>query len=156
MKNKLRLYIDTCVFGGYFDKEFSADSIRFIHDLHTGKAIVLMGESLIEEVNRARKEIRDLVDGLPTDKTQYLPIDDEVKALRDEYIKQNVVTKKSINDATHVALATIHRADAIVSWNFKHIVRLSKIKGFNRVNLENGYREIVIVTPKEVVFDEED
>lgn len=51
---------------------------------------------------------------------------------------------------THVALATIARGDAIISWNFKHIVRLDRIKGFNQVNLEMGYGEIVILLPMEV------
>lgn len=152
MKSKLRLYIDTCVFGGYFDKEFSEDSIRLIHALHEGKAIVLLGEPLLTEVRRARTEISELVDKIPAENTEALMVDQQVEKLRDEYIHQKVVNKKSIVDATHVALATVHRADAIVSWNFKHIVRLDKIKGFNRVNLESGYREIVIVTPKEVVF----
>lgn len=156
MKHKMRLYIDTCVLGGYFDTAFSIESVRLIHALHEGKAVVLVGEPLIQEIQRARKEIRDLVDKLPTNKTEFLQVDEDVRSLRDNYIKQKIISKKSLLDATHVALATIHRADAIVSWNFKHIVRLDKIKGFNRVNLENGYREIVIVTPKEVVFNEEE
>jgi hypothetical protein len=156
MKNKLRLYIDTCVFGGYFDKEFAEDSIRLIHDLHKGKAIVLLGEPLLQEVGKANENIRRLVDEIPPDKTEYVSIDKATENLRDEYIRNGIVSKKSTFDATHVALATVNRADAIVSWNFKHIVRLSKIKGFNRINLENGFREIVIVTPKEVIFDEKD
>jgi hypothetical protein len=57
-------------------------------------------------------------------------------------------------DATHVALATISRADAIVSWNFRHIVHLDKMKLFNAVNLMNGYGVLTIVTPREVVPNE--
>lgn len=44
--------------------------------------------------------------------------------------------------------------DAIVSWNFKHMVRLDKIKGYNAVNLANGYGMITIVSLREVAFDE--
>ena len=65
-----------------------------------------------------------------------------------------VVTSKSINDATHVAAATVARADAIVSWNFKHIVRLDKMKAYNQINLLNGYGILTIISPKEVSFDE--
>jgi len=53
-----------------------------------------------------------------------------------------------------VAAATVARADAIVSWNFKHIVRLDRIRGFNAVNLMQGYGIITIVSPKEVNIDE--
>lgn len=60
-----------------------------------------------------------------------------------------------IDDATHVAAATVARADAIVSWNFKHIVRLDKMKAYNQVNLLNGYGILTIISPKEVLIDED-
>lgn len=47
------------------------------------------------------------------------------------------------------------RADAIISWNFKHIVRLDRIRGFNSVNLREGYGMITILSPKEVNLDEQ-
>jgi len=56
----------------------------------------------------------------------------------------------------HVALATVNRADAIISWNFKHIVRLDKIKAYNLVNTKNGYGVVTILSPKEVIIDEEE
>jgi hypothetical protein len=46
-----------------------------------------------------------------------------------------------------------HRA-LVVSWHFRHIVKLDKIKGYNEVNLLNGYGLLTIVSPKEVSFDE--
>jgi hypothetical protein len=55
-----------------------------------------------------------------------------------------------MTDALHVASATAHRADVIVSWNMKHIVHLAKIRAFNEVNRENGYPEILIQTPRQM------
>ena len=75
-------------------------------------------------------------------------------ALAHAHLTAKVVTVKSRGDAEHVAYATVARVDAIVSWNFKHIVRLDRIKGFNRVNFENGYGVLQIISPKEVYFDE--
>ena len=43
-----------------------------------------------------------------------------------------------MDDATHVAAATVAKADAVVSWNFKHIVRLDKIKAYNEVEARDG------------------
>jgi hypothetical protein len=65
-----------------------------------------------------------------------------------------ILTLKSLNDAIRVAAATIARADAIVSWNFKHIVRLDKMKQFSQVNLLNGYSILTIVSPKEVTLND--
>ena len=54
-----------------------------------------------------------------------------------------------------MAAATIARADAIVSWNFRHIVRLDKMKLYNQVNLLNGYGILTIISPRELMGDEE-
>lgn len=55
-----------------------------------------------------------------------------------------------------MAVATVARGDAIVSWNFKHIVRLEKIRRYNEVNTSLGYGSLIIITPREVRLDEQD
>jgi hypothetical protein len=50
----------------------------------------------------------------------------------------------------HIALATVAQVDVVVSWNFKHIVNYGKIRLFNGVNLECGYRTMAIHSPMEV------
>lgn len=85
-----------------------------------------------------------------------LPITDEVLTLRDAYIRAGVVGPGRRNDATHVAAATVARADVIVSWNFRHIVRLDKIRSYNRADLLNGYGVLAILSPKEVRSDDPD
>jgi hypothetical protein len=67
-----------------------------------------------------------------------------------------ILGPKWLDDMTHVAIATVSRADAIVSWNFKHIVRLDKMKAYNQVNILNGYGILTIISPMEVMTDEED
>lgn len=79
----------------------------------------------------------------------------EVIALRDAYLDAGVVTARWMDDATHVAAATVFQADAIVSWNFRHIVRLDKMKAYNRINQDNGYLILTIITPAEAVGDED-
>ena len=54
-------------------------------------------------------------------------------------------------DAEHIAIATVEKVDIVVSWNFKHIVNIHKIRGFNSVNLKEGYQLIEIRTPMEVI-----
>ncbi len=48
-------------------------------------------------------------------------------------------------------MATIHKVDVLASWNFKHIVNLDRIKGYNSVNLKFGYSMIEIRSPKDLV-----
>jgi len=57
----------------------------------------------------------------------------------------------------HIALATIADVDVLVSWNFRHIVRLDQIRLFNAVNIEQGYKTVSIYSPREVIsYGQED
>ena len=68
------------------------------------------------------------------------------------YIAKRVVGESSLNDCRHIALATVAKTDAIVSWNFRHIVKRGD--KYNNVNKKFGYSEIAIKTPYEVIHDE--
>ena len=83
----------------------------------------------------------------------YLRLDNS-EIVESEQVSPGVIGKRWLEDCQHVAVATVARADAIVSWNFKHIVRLDRIKGYNQVNVLSGYGQITVVSPKEVNFDE--
>jgi len=82
-------------------------------------------------------------------------LESAVIELREEYLAAGVVGRRSLDDATHVAVATVAGANAIVSWNFQHIVRADRIRGYNRVNRRLGYGELAILSPKEVRSDDE-
>ncbi|MCH7591665.1 MAG: hypothetical protein IH989_02640, partial [Planctomycetes bacterium] len=58
----------------------------------------------------------------------------DIIELRDGYVAAGIVSRRFVDDATHVAAATVAREDAIVSWNFRHIVRIDKMRAYNQVN----------------------
>ncbi len=70
------------------------------------------------------------------------------------YITAGVIPAKMRADAQHIAIATVARVDVLVSWNFKHIVNLQRIHGYNSVNLRKGYPTLEIRAPREVTSDE--
>lgn len=152
----MRLYVDTSVIGGCLDDEFAEDSCRLVEAARSGRITLLVSAILTRELSSGPPELRAILEGLPSEAFQDLPLTEEILTLRDAYIDANVVGPRCLDDAGHVAAATVARADAIVSWNFKHIVRLDKIKAYNQVNLLNGYGYLVIVSPKEVRFDDTD
>ena len=75
----------------------------------------------------------------------------EALKLQEAYTDAGILSEKHSTDALHVALATVSRVSLIVSWNFKHIVNFQKIPMYNAVNILNGYREIAIYSPLEVI-----
>jgi hypothetical protein len=89
-------------------------------------------------------------------KFERIELTEEAIILADTYIKDNVVGKTSLQDCRHIALATINKVDVLASWNFKHIVNLDRIKGYNSVNLRLGYSMIEIRSAKDLVNYGED
>jgi predicted nucleic acid-binding protein len=150
----LRIYVDTSVFGGCFDHEFAARSLTFFELARSGKVTVLVSGLVFDELGTAPERVRALLDGFPRECLERVDVSDDVVALRDAFLDAKIVTAKSLYDATHVAAAVVAVADAIVSWNFKHIVRMDKVRQYNAVAVLHGYRPIAIVSPPEVGFDE--
>ena len=151
---RLRVYVDTSVFGGCFDAEFTEDSLRVVEAVRKGKLIALVSGVVLAELESAPKSVREVFQGLPGDRLERLELTPEVYELQRAYLRAGILAPRRADDALHVAAATVARADAIVSWNFRHIVRLDKIKGFNQVNFEMGYAHLTIISPKEVLSDE--
>ena len=78
----------------------------------------------------------------------------DASELADKYIEAKVEGKTSKADCQHIAIATVCHADVLVSWNFKHIVNLDLIRGYNGINFQNGHQMIEIRTPKAIFFME--
>jgi hypothetical protein len=149
-KRPLRIYADTSVFGGCFDPPFAESSRGFFRWVKTGRVFLLLSRVVRDELEGSPAKVRELLCSLPPEHLCDVPISDSVRASRDAYLAAGVVGRRSTEDATHVAAATVARADAIVSWNFKHMVRLDRIRGYNRVNLQLGHGFLTILNPGEV------
>jgi tryptophan 2,3-dioxygenase len=76
--------------------------------------------------------------------------------LATEYIAEKVVGQTSFADCLHIAIATINKADFLVSWNFKHIVNVERIRGYNAINIKKGYKQLEIRSPREFEIYEDD
>ncbi|MFW6248714.1 MAG: PIN domain protein [Bacteroidota bacterium] len=152
-----KYYIDTSDFGGYFDSEFEETTRELFKEILNKKVIILFSEMTEIELEDAPEKVKEFVRNIPKEKVQFIDITEESIELADKYIKENVVGKTSREDCIHIALATINRADALISWNFKHIVNLKRIRGYNSVNLKYEYPSIEIRSPKEMIdYENED
>jgi predicted nucleic acid-binding protein len=149
-----RFYFDTSVFGGVFDSEFE-EATELLFEKVQLKQIICVYSNLSEaELFNAPKKVRDYFKGLPKNQMEIVAITEEVLRLARAYISENVVGKTSFDDCIHIALATINKVDILVSWNFKHIVNVYRIRGYNSVNLRLGYMPLEIRSPKDIVNDE--
>lgn len=155
MKTTYRVYVDTSVWGGVFDNEFSKITRRFFNEVREGRYSLILSEITARELKGAPQKVRQFVADFPEKCYEVLTFTDEMAELRDAYIKAGVLEPKWIDDAAHVAVATVARSDLIISWNFRHLVKWEKIRAFNAVNLSLGYPIMTIMSPREVIRDEQ-
>ncbi|EHQ28496.1 PIN domain-containing protein [Mucilaginibacter paludis] len=148
---KQRIYIDTSVVGGYFDEEFKEATFALFQRFVNDEVIFVVSELLELELIRAPKNVRELLYNYSTDKFERIELTEEAIRLANIYVEEKVVGKTSLEDCRHIALATIYKVDVLASWNFKHIVNLDRIKGYNSVNLKLGYHMIEIRSPKDLI-----
>src|SRR3972149_3330359 len=144
---KLRIYLDTSVLGGCLNEEFADARLALIEMAQRGEVILLISILLVDELLRAPEEVTSFFDSLSVEYLERVQVTPEAESLRDRYVESEVVGEGSADDALHVAMATVANADLIVSWNFRHIVHFEKIRGFNAVNLLEGYQQIEIRSP---------
>ena len=147
----LRVYLDTSVIGGCCDDEFREYSNQLLEEFGKGLFQAVVSELTDVEIARAPDEVVKIYQKLMEIGCEVLEITDDGERLADKYLSRKIVTPQYRNDALHIAIATINNIDILVSWNFKHIVHYEKIRMFNAVNLENGYRMIEIYSPMEVI-----
>ena len=147
---RLRIYVDTSVIGGCFDVEFVTWSDALMRDFRAKRTVPVLSDVTAAEVAGAPVAVRMLHQELLGLSGGVLPVTPAVLTLVAAYEARRILPRKFAADMTHIALATIAEVDAIVRWNFKHIVRLEKIRLFNAVNVELGYRALSILSPREV------
>ena len=146
-----RLYLDTSVYGGYFEAEFEVWTKRLFDRIRDEQLTVVVSDVVLFELGGAPKHVIELLEGLPQSQVERLRESQRSLDLADRYIAEKVVGRTSLLDCRHIALATLNRVDVLVSWNFKHIVNLTRIRGYNAANYREGHTFVEIRTPIELM-----
>jgi len=146
---KPRLYIDTSVFGGVFDIEFEHETNLLFEMVKNGEIICVYSDLCELEMENAPLKVRDHFLNIEKSTTEFVEITEEINQLAELYVAEKVVGETSIDDCRHIACATINKVDFLVSWNFKHIVNVERIRGYNSINIKNGYKQLEIRSPRE-------
>ncbi|MBD3334732.1 MAG: PIN domain-containing protein [Candidatus Eisenbacteria bacterium] len=147
----LRIYVDTSVFGGCLDPEFAEWSNALMDGFRTDRYALVVSDVTLAELADAPAPIRKLSAPL-LEIAEELPVTSEALELLRAYESQEILAPRFRNDMLHIAVATVAEVDVLVSWNFRHIVRLDKIRRFNGANLQLGYKPLTIYSPREVAI----
>jgi predicted nucleic acid-binding protein len=150
-----KIYLDTSVFNGYYDIEFEEDTQLLFEKIKLGQFKIVYSNTTEDELLEAPEKVRALLPDLDNDLKIKVELNEEAVNLADMYLAENVVGKTSRADCFHIAMATINAVDILISWNFKHIVNVTRIRGYNAVNMKLGYPVIDIRSPKEIIYNED-
>ena len=120
--------------------------------IRLGIYVGMISPVTIRELILAPAEVQSIIQDLGEEELIRLTDSDEADRLTKAYLDASVVSMKFREDAGHIAFATVHKADVLVSWNFRHIVNLKRIEGFNKVNEREGYGHLEIRSPKELIY----
>jgi predicted nucleic acid-binding protein len=152
---RLKVYLETSVFGFMLEEEHASEKAStqqlFQEIIHGNLEAYVSGE-VVRELGRAPEPIRgNLLQMIPRYGLKELEVTAEARALARQYIEAGVIPAKVEPDALHLAIASTHGLDAVVSWNLQHIVKTRTRMGVNGINKLLGYREVEIATPQEVI-----
>lgn len=151
---KLSVYLETSVIGAYLD---NGDSFRrdmtirwFERELSEYEAYssILVTRELERISEPHRTGYLRIVKPFAT-----LELTEEVSILAEGYISRGIFHRKFMADAMHVALASIHKVDYFVTWNFGHLANVRKQARIRLFNTAAGFFSPAIITPEFLVHE---
>jgi len=152
MIEKPKIYLDTSVISAVFDERNPERKILTQNFFKSKEEFELfISEITIAEIEKTpdkklKKKMKDFIEEIAL-----IPLLEEVEWLASEYSRYNAVPKEYFEDAYHIAVAVINRMDYLLSWNFKHIVRVKTRDIIRMVNTINNLKQIEIITPAELL-----
>ncbi|MFQ6052158.1 MAG: type II toxin-antitoxin system VapC family toxin [Candidatus Hydrothermarchaeota archaeon] len=148
---KRKVYLDTSVISAYLDEKHPErmQLTREAWDIITTYGVYISTVNIREiNDNPSRDLRRKMMNSI--ERFDVLELNEESVRLANIYIKHGIFPERFRDDALHVAVATVNDMDYLLSWNFRHIIKLRTKRMVNLVNLTSGYKEVEIITPPEL------
>jgi predicted nucleic acid-binding protein len=149
--NKQKLYLETSVWNFYFADdapEKKEATASFFEKIKEEKYEIYISEIVLEEIEKAEEKTKSkLINLINEYNPVILLLNEESKKLANDYINQDVLAEKSLDDARHAAIATINKIEILISWNLKHLANFRKMNKINEVNKRSGYTNLILTTP---------
>lgn len=117
--------------------------------------LLVTSAPVLDELDRgdypAQTDALSLVSALPL-----VPLEEAVAEIVQAYIRHRVMPNDPVGDALHLALASYHKCDFLLTWNCRHLANANKFGHIRRVNTLLGLSVPLLVTPLELLGGKED
>ena len=150
-----KIYLETSIFNFVFSDDVpdkKSDTLKLFEEIKLGKYEPYTSAYVVGELEAASQPKQDsMLKLIPQFRIKVLPKNDSIVLLAQNYVAKGIIPEKYVTDAYHIATATVNELDIIASWNFKHIFKMKTVKFTEVVNIEQGYKKILIHSPTEVI-----
>ena len=152
MKHRLKVYLDTSVISALFDernperKSLTESFFKEIENFETFISNITIAEIEKTPDKQIKKNMEQKIEDFSV-----LTISNEIEELTNEIIQKGAINESYPEDAYHIAIAIINEMDFLLSWNFRHIVRLKTKDIIRMICTLNNLRQIEIITPAELL-----
>jgi hypothetical protein len=153
---KLKVYIETSIASFYHEVRTAPDMVarrdwtREWWDKYRQNYLVIASEAVLDELNRGDYPNKDQALTLMGD-VPLLEIDDPIIEIVEAYIRHKLMPQNPLGDALHLAVASYHKCDFLLTWNCKHLANANKFDHIRRVNMLLGLYVPKLVTPLELL-----
>ncbi|MDR0472131.1 MAG: hypothetical protein LBH43_00415 [Treponema sp.] len=147
---KINVYLDTTIVSALFDKrttERMSQTQQFWE--HIDEYNIFISEIVIDEIKGASQPLQNEMLKKVSNFTT-LSVNEDVRYLAKEYIKNDIFPEKYSADAFHVSLASANRIGILLSWNFTHLVKVRTRRMVALINAIHNYYSVEIIAPPEL------
>ena len=126
---------------------------RIWWDQHRSDYELVCSQTVLDECERGETQMAArriaLLDSVPL-----LDLSPEVLAISRQLVDREIIPMKAADDAVHIAVASVHEVDYLLTWNCKHIANPHNQRRISDCLSDHGYRSSVICTPEELIGDD--
>ena len=147
------MYLDATIPNYVFNShtpEKQACAKKLFEEIRDERLEAFISKIVIDEISEAPEPRQTKMANILKDMS-VLEVTEECNDLAEEYIARHIIPAKNKEDALHIAIAAFYGLDAVVSYNFEHIVKLKTKREVSAANLVLGYKGVDLIIPEEVL-----
>ncbi|KHD10975.1 hypothetical protein PN36_24320 [Candidatus Thiomargarita nelsonii] len=157
---KSKVYIETSIPSFYYEIRTNPEIVarrswtRQWWDESRQYYEIVTSDAVVDELNKGdyptKANALELVSNLP-----FLPFEEDISEIVQNYIEHKLMPKDPMGDALHMALASYHKCDFLLTWNCKNLANANKFTHIKRINTLLGLFVPTLVTPLELIGETE-
>lgn len=152
---KPKIYLDTSVISHLYQMqspEKMEDTLALWGDIRQGMYDIYISDVVLDEIaENSGQKLEILLNHLAEIEYTLITVNAEIKAYANKIISDEILTNKQYDDCLHIGCAVISQCNILLSWNFKHMVKIKTVNGIRSINAMLGYHGIDIYPPSMLI-----